>query len=154
MPTSNQTQIFFDFGVSTYSVNGFGAGGTIAAGNSATFHAIGLNFTYSSAGSNSNFDSSDSGMLNVRGTDTMMLTLGNDSHTFSNLTLDFGIVYGDASITFLNSTGATVAQYTAADILADIEKVSNMGINSIPTFIINNKIISGAAQAEEFERYF
>ena len=33
----------------------------------------------------------------------------------------------------------------AADIIADIEKVHNMGIHSIPTFIINDKIISGAA---------
>jgi predicted DsbA family dithiol-disulfide isomerase len=34
----------------------------------------------------------------------------------------------------------------AAEIIADIEKVHNMGIHSIPTFIINDKFkIDGAA---------
>jgi len=116
MPTINQTVLNFDFGVATYAINGFGPSGTIAAGDTATMAALGVNFTYSSALSNSNIDTANSGMLNVRGTDTLALAPSNASHFFSNATLDFGIVFGTASVSFLNSTGGVVGQFTNADI--------------------------------------
>ena len=116
MPTTNQTVLHFDFGIATYAIAGFGGSGTISANDTALFSAFGLNFTYSSNASNSNFDTGNSGMLNVRGTDTLALSTGNASHIFSNATLDFGIVYGNASISFLNSTGSVVAQFTNSDI--------------------------------------
>ena len=43
----------------------------------------------------------------------------------------------------------------AAEIIADIEKVHDMGVHSIPTFIINDRYkVDGAQQADAFERIF
>ena len=43
----------------------------------------------------------------------------------------------------------------SAEIIADMEKVYKMGINSIPTFIINDKHkLSGAHPSESFEQIF
>jgi len=128
MAIGDQTTLEFTFGSKTVQGAGFGTNNTVAAGDTALFSAVlgpvfgavgGVKFAYSSAGQNSNIDGGNSGQLNVRGTDTLALAPSGTGHSFSNATLDFGIVFGsNIAVSFLNSTGAVLAAFNSLDISA------------------------------------
>ena len=124
MAIADYTTLDFSFGSKTVIGTGFGSNNAIAAGDTAYFNVVsgpvfcavgGVHFSYSSAGQASNIDAGNSGAINVRGTDTLAPAPSRPDHSFSNVTLDLGIVFGSAAVSFLNSTGAVLAAFTEND---------------------------------------